>query len=96
MVICYDEWENIVCMSVRFISVKYIPLCEVSNFLKFIVDVSYIIPSSPTVLTMFHHHNKSCPSPVMNQCVIQACITLPVADPDWVTRFLEPGQDFQI
>ena len=50
----------------------------------------------PTVPTMFHHHNKSCPNLVMNQCVIQACITLPVADPDRVTRFLEPGQNFQI
>ena len=49
MVECYDEWENIVCMFVRFISVKYILLCEVDNFLKFIVDVSYIIPSSQKV-----------------------------------------------
>ena len=39
MVECYNEWENIVCMSVTYISVKYIPLCEVGNFLKFIVDV---------------------------------------------------------
>ena len=37
------------CMSVTYISVKYIPLCEVGNFLKFIVDVSYIIPSSQKV-----------------------------------------------
>ena len=49
MVECYDEWENIVCMSVRFISVKYIHLYEVGNFLTFIVDVSYIIPSSQKV-----------------------------------------------
>ena len=49
MVECYNEWKNIVCMSVTYISVKYIPLCEVGNFLKFIVDVSYIIPSSQKV-----------------------------------------------
>ena len=36
-------------MFVRFISVKYIPLCEVGNFLKFIVDVFSIIPSSQKV-----------------------------------------------
>ena len=49
----------------------------------------------PSVPTMFHHHNKSCSNPVMNQCVIQTCITLPVADPDRVTRFLEPHQNIQ-
>ena len=42
----YDEWDNVVCMFVGFISTEKIILCKVGNFLKFIVNVSYFIPSS--------------------------------------------------
>ena len=28
----YDEWENIVCMSVGFISIEKVILCKVGNF----------------------------------------------------------------
>ena len=37
------------CTFVQFISIKDVLLCEVGNFLKFIVNVSYIIPSSQKV-----------------------------------------------
>ena len=37
------------CMFVQFISIKDVLLCNVGNFLKFIDNVSYIIPSSQKV-----------------------------------------------